>query len=69
MTELPLSVAAPADLIDAAKVLDTFFIPTRYPDSHPEGPPFVHYGRYQGEEAIRHAHAVLGFVCAHLADY
>lgn len=68
LAELPTGAAAPADLIDAAKVLDTFYIPTRYPDSHPEGPPFVHYGRYQGEEAIRHARSILAFVRANLAD-
>jgi HEPN domain-containing protein len=67
LAELPVDVAAPADLIDAGKVLDTFYIPTRYPDSHAEGPPFVHYGRYQGEEAIRHARAIIGFVRTHLA--
>ncbi len=35
LTDLPLTAAAPADLIERGRVLDTFYIPTRYPDSHP----------------------------------
>lgn len=67
LSELPQTVAAPADLIDAARVLDTFYIPTRYPDSHADGPPFEHYGRLQGEEALRHAGDILAFVDQALA--
>jgi HEPN domain-containing protein len=67
LAQLPAVAAASPELIDAAKVLDAFYIPTRYPDSHPEGPPFSHYGRFQGEEAIRHAGAILEFVRAALA--
>lgn len=67
LAQLPPVAAASPELIDAAKVLDAFCIPTRDPDSHPEGPPFSHYGRFQGEEAIWHAGAILGFVRAALA--
>jgi len=37
----------------------TFYFPPRYPNSHPEGAPFEHYGRLQSEEAIRYAHEIL----------
>lgn len=67
LSELPASVAVPGELVDAARVLDTFYIPTRYPDSHADGPPFEHYGRLQGEEALRHARDVLAFVDQALA--
>ena len=60
LRELP--VAVPADLVERGKVLDNLYIPSRYPNSHPEGAPFEHYGPLQSEEAIGHARAILGFV-------
>jgi len=68
LATLPEGVSAPAALIDAGRVLDTFYIPTRYPDSHAEGPAFEHYGRLQGEEALRHAGDVIAFVGEALAE-
>lgn len=62
LKELPSHVEAPADLIERARVLDNFYIPTRYPDSHPEGAPFEHYGPLQSGEALEHAGAILSFV-------
>jgi hypothetical protein len=32
----------PENLTDRAKVLDNFYVPTRYANGHPEGPPFEH---------------------------
>ncbi len=66
LAELPQEV--PADLIERAKVLDNFYIPTRYPNGHPEGAPFQHYGKYQSEEAIRNAGAILEYVRARMAE-
>jgi len=60
LKELPLEV--PEDLIDRAKVLDNFYVPTRYANGHPEGPPFEHYGKLQSEDAIRYASEILEFV-------
>jgi HEPN domain-containing protein len=68
LADLPESASAPAALIDAARVLDTFYIPTRYPDSHAAGPPYEHYGRIQGEEALRHAGDIIAFVDQALAE-
>jgi HEPN domain-containing protein len=45
-----------------ARVLDSFYIPTRYPYGHPEGAPFTHYGKLQSEEAIAYAGEILAFV-------
>ena len=33
-----------------------------YPNSHPEGAPFDHYGPLQSEEAIRYAREIIEFV-------
>ena len=62
LKELPESVNIPEGLIDKARVLDNFYIPPRYPNSHPEGAPFEHYGPLQSEEAIRYAREIIEFV-------
>jgi HEPN domain-containing protein len=66
LEDLPLEV--PAELVEKGKVLDNFYVPTRYANGHPEGAPFEHYGKLQSEEAIRHAGEILEFVRARLAD-
>lgn len=65
LSELPVDV--PEELIEAARLLDTFYIPARYPNSHPEGPPFEHYGPLQSEEGIRHAGQIVAFVRSQMA--
>ncbi len=57
----------PAGLEDRAKVLDALYVPTRYPNGHPEGAPFEHYGALQSREAIQHAAEILDFVRAEMA--
>ena len=32
--------------------MDNFYIPTRYPNGHPSGAPFEHYGTIQSEQGI-----------------
>jgi HEPN domain-containing protein len=59
LQELPDIVRVPAELVEKGRVLDSFYIPPRYPNSHPEGAPFEHYGPLQSEEAIRYAHEIL----------
>lgn len=67
LRELPPGVALPDDMVDKAHVLDGFYVPTRYPNGHPEGAPFQHYGRLQSEEAIRYAGEILALVRAQMA--
>jgi HEPN domain-containing protein len=67
LQELPESIQVPAVLIDKAKVLDNFYIPARYPNSHPLGAPFEHYGAIQSEAAISYAGEILAFVRAQMA--
>lgn len=68
LRELPEEVPVPTELIEQAQVLDNFYIPTRYPNSHPEGAPFEHYGPIQSEEAIRYARAILEFARVQMAQ-
>jgi len=65
--ELPSGVKPPEGLMDTLRVLDTFYIPSRYPNSHPEGAPYEHYGALQSGEAIAYAREVVEFVRAQVA--
>lgn len=65
LRELPMEV--PSELVDMGRVLDNFYIPTRYAHGHPEGPPFEHYGQVQSAEAIRCASAILELVRSRMA--
>lgn len=67
LEELPGDVDVPEMLLEQAKVLDNFYIPTRYPNGHPSGAPFEHYGSLQSEEALRHARAILEFARLQMA--
>lgn len=65
LTELP--VAVEPQLLDKARVLDAAYVPTRYPNGHPEGPPYRHYGDLQSREAIQYASEILDFVRPQMA--
>lgn len=67
LQELPPEVEVPADLVEKARVLDNFYIPPRYPNSHAAGPPFAHYGPLQSEQAIRYAGEIIAFVRSQVA--
>jgi len=67
LKELPDIVSAPDVLIEKGRLLDNFYIPARYPNSHPEGAAFEHYGPLQSEEAIRYAREIIEFVRAEMA--
>jgi HEPN domain-containing protein len=65
LRELPIEV--PLLLVDKGRVLDNFYIATRYANGHAEGAPFEHYGSLQSDDAIRHASDILAFVHTYLA--
>jgi len=67
LRDLPESVNVQDDLIEKAKILDNFYIPSRYPNSHPEGAPFEHYGPIHSEEAIKYAREIVEFVRSQMA--
>ncbi|MFS6826044.1 hypothetical protein [Cyanobium sp. ATX-6F1] len=48
--------------------MDGFYIPTRYPDSYPDGTPGEHFGKLQSEQALFHARAVVDWIRAALAE-
>lgn len=67
LTELPPEAHVPPELIEKGRVLDNYYAPARYPNGHPEGAPFEHYGPLQSEVAIRYADEIIGFVRSAMA--
>jgi HEPN domain-containing protein len=65
LSELPPGVEQ--DLIEKGRVLDNFYVPTRYANGHPEGAPFEHYGPLQSGEAIDYAREIVEFVRVRMA--
>ena len=59
ITDVPSLVTQIPEMLEWARVLDTYYLPTRYPDSHADGAPFERYGRLQSEEAICYASKIL----------
>ena len=60
-------MAAPTELVEMGRVLDNFYIPPRYPNSHPEGAPFEHYGPLQSDQALRYAGQIIEFARSQMA--
>ncbi len=58
---------APQDLVEKGRTLDAYYVPTRYPNGHPEGAPFEQYGPLQSGEAQRLAREVIDFARAQMA--
>lgn len=67
LEDLPAQHQPEAELLDRARVLDSFYIPTRYANGHPAGAPRDHYGDLQSREAIDHAREILEFARAQMA--
>jgi HEPN domain-containing protein len=65
--DLPAEVSVPQGLVEKGRVLDNFYIPTRYANGHPDGAPFEHYGPLQSEQAVQYAGEILAFVRAQMA--
>jgi HEPN domain-containing protein len=67
LQELPEITRVPGELVEKGRVLDSYYIPPRCPNSHPEGAPFEHYGHLQSEEATRYAREILEFARSQMA--
>lgn len=67
LEELTARIAVPTDLIEGARVLDAYYLPTRYANGHSEGAPGEHYGALQSSEAVRYAGQILEFCRSEMA--
>jgi HEPN domain-containing protein len=66
LRELP--EPAPGDLVEKAKVLDNFYVATRYANGPPAGAPFEHYGTIQSDQAIRYAGEIIEYARPKMAQ-
>jgi len=57
---------APPEILNAARVLDRYYIPTRYPNGFAAGAPMDYYDQSTAEESVRLAESILGFAGAQL---
>lgn len=55
-------IEVPDELFRTAEELDRLYIPTRYPNAWPYGPPHVHYDEEDARRAVENAGAVFRFV-------
>lgn len=69
VAELPAALPEPApqSLVDKGKVLDNFYVATRYANGHTDGPPFEHYGPIQSGQAIAYAREIIEYSRLHMA--
>ena len=62
-----LPVAVPQVLVEKARVLDNFYVATRYVNGHPAGAPFEHYGPLQSRQAIDYAAEIINYARTQVA--
>jgi HEPN domain-containing protein len=55
------------ELVERLRILDALYIPTRYPDSLPDGAPNDHFGHLQSADALNHARALVDAITAAMA--
>jgi len=67
LVQLPVELGVSQDLIEEGRVLDNYYIPTRYPNGHPSGSPFEHYGTIQSNQAIDYASKIIEFARLQMA--
>lgn len=61
LQDLPTALKPPEDFILLAKELDKHYIPSRYPNSHPEGAPMDYYTEPDASSAVEGAKRVLEY--------
>ncbi len=63
---LPADIAAPTDVLDAARRLDKHYIPARYPNGFADGYPGKLYTRGEADQAVADATTIIEFCRRHL---
>lgn len=63
LENLPEKIRPQKELVEEAKILDKYYIPTRYPNAHPAGPAFKFYTEQEAKQAIKICEEVINF-CA-----
>jgi len=61
LQDLPESLRPSEEIIERAKELDKHYIPSRYPNFHPEGAPMDYYTEPEARRAVDGAEMIIGF--------
>ncbi|MBS7658441.1 MAG: HEPN domain-containing protein [Candidatus Bathyarchaeia archaeon] len=61
LSSLPNEYKPSEELIDKAKELDRHYIPTRYPNFHPEGAPLDYYTKEDAKRAVKYAEEIMEY--------
>ena len=61
LDNLPQRYKPSEEIIDDARELDRFYIPTRYPNAHPAGAPFEFYTERDAKRAIEIGEKIVRF--------
>lgn len=61
LASLPTKYKPSEELIDKAKELDRYYIPTRYPNFHPEGAPLDYYTKEDAKRAVKYAEEIMEY--------
>ena len=61
LTRLQKGTTIPSGLIEKAKKLDRFYIPTRYPNGFEQGAPMDYYLKEDAREALKYAREIINF--------
>jgi HEPN domain-containing protein len=68
ISNFPKSMEQPSEiLVDYARVLDKYYIPTRYPNGFESGAPTDFYTKGEAQSAVSQAEAIIEF-CRHQID-
>lgn len=62
LTKLPKDLRTQEGIIQEAKTLDKYYVPTRYPIAWAEGTPEDYYTKQDADKAIKCAEAVISWV-------
>ena len=62
LEELKKYVEVSEEIVDFAKTLDQYYIPSRYPNVFDKGTPSEYYSKRHAEEALKMAEQVIKFV-------
>ncbi|MEM4461305.1 MAG: HEPN domain-containing protein [Candidatus Bathyarchaeia archaeon] len=57
-----LGISIPNDVIEYAKTLDKYYVPTRYPNAWAEGMPYEYYTKLDATNAIGYSSRVISWV-------
>ena len=68
LDELTPSIEGTAELLDCARILDRYYIPTRYPNGFDYGIPADYYTETDSRQAIDCAEAILRLCASRLSE-